>query len=389
MNKVKEVHIEEFGSEPEIILSAPGRFHLIGEHSWFFEDKTLSMAVDLPVYIAITRRQDSALRFYFPQLKERKRANLSTLKYRREDRWANEIKAIIFGYNSIGYSFTGMNITIYSDILPSAGFGITTAIKAVSALALKKLYKIEGSDTILLQVIERACKIFLTTGFYSADINTALFAKKDTCLLTDHSQLTFKTVPYNFSESSIILTDARVPRISLWNEESLRNEENKKLLASLKTKKNNVTVYEDSISEINDVLSVVSEDVRRRLICIMKENQFVLDAVDALNNSSIQNFSKAINKSHEVMRDLYLISCPEIDWLVKRVQEFDQTSTGIQTSCSRITGKGFGRCTYTIVKNEYVEPYMQKLAEYERIFGFHPASYIVHPSDGACISQNN
>ncbi|MDR1747806.1 MAG: galactokinase, partial [Spirochaetaceae bacterium] len=111
MRKVLEAHETEYECRPDIVATAPGRFHLMGEHSWYFRDKTLSMAVNLPVYISVSLRRDSALRFYFPQLKERKRANLSTLKFRKEDRWANFIKAVIYGFNEPGFFLRGMNIT--------------------------------------------------------------------------------------------------------------------------------------------------------------------------------------------------------------------------------------------------------------------------------------
>jgi galactokinase len=89
------------------------------------------------------------------------------------------------------------------------------------------------------------------------------------------------------------------------------------------------------------------------------------------------------------MRDSYSISCPEIDWLVKRVQEFDLNNLPNITSCSRITGRDFAHFTYSIMKDEYVEPYMQKIQDYERIFGFHPTTYIVHPSDSISVVKDN
>jgi len=387
MEKVISAHTEEFGSQPDIVLSAPGRFHLIGEHSWYFKDKTLSMAVDLPVYIAISLRSDASLRFFFPQTKERKRGNISSLKYRREDRWANNIKAMIFGFVSEGFSCSGMNISVHSEILPSAGFGITTAIKAASALALRELYGFSCTDERLVSIIEKGNPQFLNTEHFSSDINAALFSRENACILTDHATGLYSIEPFDFSDISIILTDARVPRISVWNEESLRTEENLHYLEELRIQKNGQFVYEDSESEISDVLSTVSEDVRRRLVCIMKEHQFVLDAVEGLSSCNFSQFARAVNKSHEIMRDLYLISCPEIDWLIKRVQEFDPTAARNPTACARITGKGFGRCTYTMIRKEDVESYIQKLADYERIFGFHPASYVVKPVSGACINH--
>ena len=153
-----------------------------------------------------------------------------------------------------------------------------------------------------------------------------MFSKADNCILTDHSKTSWSLVPFSFDDYSIILTDARVPRITVWNEDLVRTPENFLLLAELKVKKNNYWVYEDSEIEINDILSGVNEDMRRRLLCIMKEHKNVMDAAEGLRTGNFQLFARAVNKSHEAMRDMFNISCPEIDWLVKRVLEFDSTS---------------------------------------------------------------
>lgn len=388
MEQVIEEHVSEFGCQPVVIISAPARFHLLGDHSWYFRDKTLSMAVNLPVYVAISLRTDTALRFHFPQLKERKRANLSTLKFRKEDRWANSVKAMIYGFQSLHGECRGMNITVYSDILPSAGFGITTAIKAASAIALCKLYDFSASNNQIVEIVERGNKFFLGMSNFTSDIFTVLFARKNSCVLTDHETGKYVNLPFKFKNVSIVLTDARVPRVSVWSEESLRSADNLELLSSLKNKKNDSWEYEQSDTEINDALSSVNEDVRRRLICLIKEHQFVVDAAAGLKETNFSQFARSINKSHEFLRDLYLISCPEIDWLIKRVMEFDTSSSRNPTACARITGKGFGRCTYTILQDKDVDEYMKKLSEYERIFGFHPVSYIVKPVAGACVTAN-
>ncbi len=385
MDKVEEVHVSEYEVKPDVVVSAPGRFHLIGEHTWYFKDKTLSMAIDLPVYIAASVRQDSSLRFYFHQINERKRGNVSTLKFRREDRWANALKAVIDGFMSCGFACKGMNITIYSDILPSAGFGITTAIKVATALVCKTLFNHPCSDAQLFQTIERGNKFFLKTGNYSADIYAALYSEPNTLLLTDHAKNTHTTIPFNFPEYTILLTDARVPRISVWDEETVFTPETFLLMAELKVKKKDYWVYEDSVVEISDILSSCTEDTRRRLICLMHEHQNVLDAVEGLQSNKFSQFARAVNKSHEEMRDNYNISCPEIDWLAKRALEFDITTTRSASACSRITGKGFARCLYTIIKTTDVEEFHKKMVDYERIFGFHTVSYEVKPSGGAKI----
>lgn len=386
MEQVVQAHIQEYSEKPDVVVMAPGRFHLIGEHTWYFKDKTLSMAADIPVYIAATVRNDSSLKFYYPQINDKRKANVTTCKFRKEDKWANILKAIIVGFTECGFPCKGLNITLWTDVPPNSGFGITTAIKVATALMIKALFYPNCTENVLLQAIERGNKFFLKVGNYLADIYTCLFAEEKSCLLTDHLKNTHTPIPFDFPDYTILLTDAKVPRISVWSEETVRTAENFLLMAELKRQKNGYWIYEESPTEINDVFSVVTEDIRRRLSCLIKEHKLIMEAVAGLKSSNISQFARAVNKSHEGMRDLYNISCPEIDWLTKRVLELDSSlKEGITGACSRITGKGFGRCTYTILKTCDIDKYIQKLGEYEKIFGFKPSYYEVKPSGGAKI----
>ena len=53
--------------------------------------------------------------------------------------------------------------------------------------------------------------------------------------------------------------------------------------------------------------------------------------------------------------------------------------------CARMTGKGFGGCTYTIIREDDALGYMEKLDDYERIFGFKPLLYRAKPAGCAKI----
>ncbi len=390
MEQVLEAHQKEYGTKPDVVAVAPGRFHLIGEHSWFFKDKTLSMAVNLPVSVAVSKRSDANLRFYFVQLDDRKRGNLASVKFRKEDKWANAVKSIIYGFSSGGFDCAGMNVTICSDTLPSAGFGITTAIKIASMWALKELNGFRCTRNELLQVIERANRLYFGCANYKADNFTAIFSKENSLVLTDYSKNDYEIIPFKFTGKTILLTDARVPRITTWNEESLLQPENVLLLGELKERRSNVFGgwrYEESGAERSEVLSVVNEDTKRRLVCIMNEHKFVLDAVAGLQSGDFATFARAVNHSHENLRDSYDISCPEVDWILKRVQELDENPDDLRTpvNCGRITGKGFGRCTYSVLRTEDVPKYREKLLDYERIFGFKAVCYEVQPARGVYL----
>jgi galactokinase len=86
-----------------------------------------------------------------------------------------------------------------------------------------------------------------------------------------------------------------------------------------------------------------------------------------------------MNRSHESLRDNFEVSCPEIDWLVKRAQEID----GVYGS--KITGTGFGGCTLTLLKKSAFDQYKERLEEYERIFGFKASMINLNISSGAKI----
>lgn len=393
MKAINDAHFSTYNTKPEIVVKGPGRFHLIGEHSWFFKDKTLSMAVDLPVYLAVSKRKDSSLKFYFVQLNESKRANLSSLKYKKEDKWANAIKAVVYGYMSGGFELGGMDITVYSSILPSAGFGITSAIKAAALVAFKNLFNVPCTDIQMLQALDRANKRFLQQNNYVADNFSALFSKKDNLLITDHNKNTWDYVPYNFEDKKIFLIDTKVPRVNVWNEETIFEPQYALLLGDLREDKANVYggwQYINNVTDINEELSVVSEDIRRKMLSIMREHNDVLEAREGLNKTDFFKFARAINHSHETMRDMYEISCPEIDWILKRVSELEPSLEMItnQVACGRITGKGFGRCMYAIIRDSDKEKFLEKLSEFEKIFGYHPECYEVHPSEGTSIIRD-
>ena len=386
MDKVIAEHKKEYGVKPSVISQAPGRFHLCGEHSWMFRDKTLSMAVNLPVYVAGSLRDDTSFRFNFVQLEEKKHANLSSLKLKKEDKWANSVKSVLYGFASGNFDLKGIDFTIYTDILPSAGFGITTAIKVASAWVIKELCGIKCPQDQMLKVLERANRNYYGTDNHMADTYAALFSKEDSLVLTDYSEKSWDLIPFKMKDRKVILTDASVPRIVTWNEDSLMQPENVLLLGELKNLRSNVYggwQYEESQTEINEVLGVVNEDTKRRLNCIMKEHKCVLDCVVGLQKNDFACFARSVNRSHDNMSD-YEISCPEIDWIIKRIRNLDEKPDDLRTpvNCGRITGKGFGRGIYSVLRDEDVAKYKEKLEEYERIFGFEARCYEVEPAKG-------
>jgi len=136
---------------------------------------------------------------------------------------------------------------------------------------------------------------------------------------------------------------------------------------------------ESDLSELS-----IPESMRRRVLYIIRESISVDDAIAALQKNDWVVFSRIVTRSQESLRDRFEISCPELDWLVKRAMEFVIPDTN-DIVCSRLTGRGFGGCTYSILRADDIETYIEKLSDYERIFGFRPLYYRVKPAGGVRI----
>ncbi len=384
MQNIASYHTGEFESAPDLIVSVPGRFHLLGEHTWFAKGNTLSMAINHHLFLAVSARSDQNFRLFSVSLGERKKISSSNLKYRKEDRWANSVKAVISSFIEYGIRISGLNFTILSEIPPDAGLGTPNALKVATALALRRLFAPNLAETILVALLERANTHFLKTYAHRADILCALSAKKGHCVRTDHREANAELVPFPVQNYSIILIDSRVPRLLAREDLAQRIQECIKAYEIVKMDPDAPADFNQLTEDILEEITDIPESVRRRVIFIIRETESVREAVHALSSREYTAFSRIVNRSHEGLRDRFEISCPELDWLVKRATEFAVPDVP-DLVCSRMTGRGFGGCTYAILPTVHMEAYSRKLEDYERIFGFKPLQYSVQPSDGARV----
>lgn len=371
------VDIDQY--EPVVIAQAHGRVHYLGEHGEPEHGLFLSSAIDRSVRVAVSARKDASLRFYAADFGERKRTTLVNFKYKREDRWANLIKTALHIFIKLNHVTKGLNFTVSGTIPQHIGLASSQAIEIASALALRAFLGVSMSDMELVKHLAASHEFFFEKSAPIVDYVITMFAQKDHFMVVDEQTLETKQVKANLSSYKILIMDARVPRIPIEEEIEERQSAIKKGLEMLSHKRAGATFREYVTLDMLQFTGSLSEEIRRRSTHIINELRRVPDAVQALETSDQQALSKIIQHSHESLRDQYEVSCPEIDWLVKRAQEID----GVLGS--RMTGHGFGGCTYTIIRENAVSEFKRRLEDYERIFGFHPIIYEVKPGEGASV----
>ena len=378
MKKIFSLHKEEYGTEPEVVTSAPGKINLMGEYTEFSEGYVLSVAIDRYVEVAVSRRSDNSLRFYSVNYDERKKTTISNLKKKKEDRWANYPKGVISSLLRIGCVLKGVDITIMGNIPEGIGLASSSALAIALTVALKKLFCLELSEVQIIEAARQSESVFLGQKTGISSFLLAYYAKEGQAMFLDTRSLEYEYIPLKFENHSFLITDTRIPPSLIEIDDEIDYYADfRTIVKALSERKSGGSSLRDfTKKDLSLSIDGISEDTRRRSMHIMDENQRVLDMKTHLIQSDMIMCGRLLSRSHESLRNQFDVSCPELDWLVKRAQE----TQGVYGS--RLTGKGYGGCTVTLIENEKISQYEEHLEEYERIFGFKAEDFICKPSMG-------
>ncbi len=379
MENLFSLHQSEYVSDPEIIVEAPGSITVMGNHVDSNDGFMLQAALDNRVQVAVSRRRDNSLRFFAPDLSERKRTTVINIKYKREDRWANFIKGILYSLDHYGYNFKGLDITVTGNIPPGIGLSSSPAIGVATALAVSSLMDKTLKNEDIIKMVYTGENSFIGMHKIPSGAYPSLYGEKDCFVFVDLKNREVSHIKSTLSDVSLIITVSNVPGIPVDSEIEERISDTRKCIEGLNSIKSGSSLRDYSMSDLRHGMGVVPEYIRRRCIHVVDEMRRTQESKKALEKKDFVTFGKLMNRSHESLRDNFEVSCPEIDWLVKRAQEID----GVYGS--KITGTGFGGCTLTLIKNTAIEKYQERLDEYERIFGFKAEMIKCIPSAGAKV----
>jgi galactokinase len=378
MKDIVALHRAEYDVAPDIIAAAPGVVKFLGEHTEASDGLVLAAALSFEIQVAISLRRDSSLRFFSADLGERKRTSVGNLKFKREDRWANYPKGVLDALVREGMPAKGVNFTIAGDIPIGLGLASSAALGLASAMAFKELFGISKRGEELAELTRSAEEEFLGHPVPSYDHLTAAAPAGGTVSIVDLRTNRRRAVPFLEGNYIVVLTDSKVPRMNMESELKQRSEDCQKCLAAL-ARGSQKTLRDFGPEEVDELMGSLPESVRRRCLHVVEEIARVGEAEEALVKGDAAAFSRAVNKSHASLRNLYEVSCPEIDWLAKRAIEID----GVL--CSRLTGKGFGGCTVSVMAELALPEYKRRLEDYERIFGFRPTVHETRLAGGLRI----
>ena len=102
----------------------------------------------------------------------------------------------------------------------------------------------------------------------------------------------------------------------------------------------------------------------------------------ALESDDAVSFAKQLSSIYFGMRDVFEITCPEVDWLIKRAGETE----GIFGAS--LVSNGATGSIFLVLDKKGEESYQQVLNEYKRIFDFTPETRRFLPGSRIKVIKN-
>lgn len=368
-------------SEGVRVFFAPGRVNLIGEHTDYNGGHVFPCALTIGTFAAVRKREDRKLRLYSMNFESLGiiETSLDDMNPKKDDNWTAYPKGVVWAFGEKGYKVpSGFEMVLFGNIPNGSGLSSSASLEVLTGMVLRELFDIEIDNINIALIGQYSENNYNGMNCGIMDQFASAMGKKDNAIFLDTATLNYEYAPVVLEDASIVVTNSKVKHSLVNSEYNTRRSECEKALSELKTVVDIATLGDLSEEEFENNKSAISNPVCvKRAKHAVYENQRTIQAIKALKDGEIDKFGELMIASHVSLRDDYEVSCEEIDILV------DEALKVPGVIGSRITGGGFGGCTVSIVKNEAIEDFKQKVgSEYTKKTGIEAEFYVVSVGDG-------
>lgn len=339
-----------FGSLP-IIVESPARVNLIGEHTDYNDGFVMPAAIDKMIILALAPNNQNRMRLFAADMKQTEfEIGMSDQFEKSGMGWPDYILGVVDQLQKRGYHVGGFDCLFGGDIPIGAGLSSSAALEGGILTGLSALFDLKLSTLQMAKMGQKAENQFVGVQCGIMDQFANLHGKTGRVIRLDCRSLEYSFFPFEREDISILLCDTKVRRELASSEYNMRRKQCEEGVRILRE-------FDPTIRSLRDVKHKFLEYRRdalpgvvyNRCRYVLDENQRVLDACNNLLEGDFESFGKKMYRSHYGLRDLYEVSCRELDVLVDATESLDAVLG------SRMMGGGFGGCTINLVLENKIE----------------------------------
>ena len=369
-----------FGSPPEVLVRAPGRVNLIGEHTDYNEGFVFPAAIDRAITYAGRRRTDRRVRAYSTDFQASVEFSLDDIQKDMQHSWSNFLRGVSKFLEEDGHHLPGADIAFGGNVPREAGLSSSAAVEVGATTFWNKLLNLGLDPVYVVKLARRTENEFVGVPCGIMDQFISALGRRDHALFLDCRSLSYRHVPLR-ADVKIVVCNSGVKRALAQSEYEVRLKQCRQSVAQIASTGFAVKSLRDvGLTDLAAARGALDELLFRRAHHVVSENERVLEAVKVLEGGNLERFGELMNQSHVSLRDDYEVSSKELDTLV----ELARKQPGVLGA--RMTGAGFGGCTVNLVRAGAAEAFAQAVAKgYEEALGLKAEVYICQASDGALV----
>ncbi len=368
------------GSGQAVLVRAPGRVNLIGEHTDYNEGFVLPAAIDREIWMALEPWDKPAVELTSAEFSETRSFAFDDLspKVPRTRSWIDYVAGTAWAMRESNLPLRGFRGVLNSTIPVGSGLSSSAALEMASTWALAVPGEPRRTPAKMAALAQRAENAYVGVNCGIMDQFASAAGREGHALLIDCRSNEFEATPMP-AGLSIVVCETGSPHsldATSYNARRSECERGARLIAEREPGVESLRDVDEAMLERNR--SRLPELVARRCEHVVRENARVMATVAALRDGDYDALGRLFAASHDSLRDLFEVSSPELDAMV----EIARGVPGVVAS--RMTGAGYGGCTVNLVRIGAEEAVRERvLAEYPKRTGLTGRVFVTTAVDGA------
>lgn len=332
---------------------APGRVNLIGEHTDYNGGYVLPVAVEQGTYMMTRKSELDPSRLYSESVMLD--ARIFSSETSAVEDWADYVRGVYFYSREFCGKLPPFDALYFGDLPLDSGLSSSASIEVVTAMGLQTLgCQMDLDDAVKVSLKAENDFVGMPCGIM--DQFCVAYGRKGHAILLNSETLEHRYVPFSLQEVTLIVGNTGVRRNLQETEYRRRRLESLEALELLTGKLGPRRNLADvTINDFERARYSLPPLLEKRAEHVIYENARVEEAARCLEAGDAATLGHLMNRSHESLRDLYEVSCHELDSL----QQVSLDQQGVLGA--RMTGAGWGGCVVVLIKTDSVERYLRRV----------------------------